>query len=65
VSTDSVRPEMYRKRSDGFAKLPNKTTRLRNNLGTLLLGKGETEKAKACYRKAVELGFTMAAPLAQ
>jgi TPR repeat protein len=36
-----------------------------NNLGTLLLGKGETEKAKACYRKAVELGFTMAAPLAQ
>ena len=36
-----------------------------NNLGTLLLGKGENEKAKACYRKAVELGFTMAAPLAQ
>jgi uncharacterized protein len=36
-----------------------------NNLGTLLLGKGETEKAKACYRKALELGFTMAAPLAQ
>ena len=36
-----------------------------NNLGTLLLGKGETEKAKACYRNAVELGFTMAAPLAQ
>jgi len=36
-----------------------------NNLGTLLLDKGETEKAKGCYRKAVELGFTMAAPLAQ
>jgi Flp pilus assembly protein TadD len=36
-----------------------------NNLGTLLLGKGETEKAKACYRKAVELGSTMAAPLAR
>ena len=36
-----------------------------NNLGTLLLGKGEDEKAKACYRKAVELGFTMAAPLAE
>jgi TPR repeat protein len=36
-----------------------------NNLGTLLLGKGETEKAKGCYGKAVELGFTMAAPLAQ
>jgi len=36
-----------------------------NNLGTLLLGKGDNEEAKACYRKAVELGFTMAAPLAQ
>jgi hypothetical protein len=36
-----------------------------NNLGTLLLGKGETDKAKGYYRKAVKLGFTMAAPLAQ
>ena len=36
-----------------------------NNLGTLLLTKGATEKAKQCYRKAVELGFTMAASLAK
>jgi len=36
-----------------------------NNLGTLLLHKGETENAKECYRRAVELGFTMAAPLAE
>jgi hypothetical protein len=36
-----------------------------NNLGTLLLGRGKDEKAKACYCKAVELGFTMANPLAQ
>jgi TPR repeat protein len=36
-----------------------------NNLGTLLLQKGKSEKAKECYRRAVELGFTMAAPLAQ
>ena len=36
-----------------------------NNLGTLLLGKGQTDRAKECYRKAVELGFIMAAPLAQ
>jgi len=31
----------------------------------LLLHKGETENAKECYRRAVELGFTMAAPLAE
>jgi Flp pilus assembly protein TadD len=36
-----------------------------NNLGTLFLSKGEKEKAKECYRKAVELGFTMAEPLAK
>jgi len=36
-----------------------------NNLGTVLLGKGENEEAKKCYRRAVELGFTMAAPLAK
>jgi TPR repeat protein len=36
-----------------------------NNLGTLLLHKGESENAKECYRRAVELGFTMAAPLAE
>jgi len=36
-----------------------------NNLGTFWLGRGEQEKAKHCYRKAVELGFTMAAPLAK
>lgn len=35
------------------------------NLGTLLLQKGEPEKAKECYHRAVELGFTMAALLAQ
>jgi TPR repeat protein len=36
-----------------------------NNLGTLLRHKGEAENAKQCYRKAVELGFTMAAPLSE
>ena len=36
-----------------------------NNLGTMLLGKGEYQSAKECYRKAVELGFTMAAPMAE
>ena len=36
-----------------------------NNLGTLLLHRGETEAAKQCYRRAVELGFTMAAHLAE
>ncbi len=36
-----------------------------NNLGTLLLSKGENEQAKKCYQRAVELGFTMAAPLAK
>jgi TPR repeat protein len=36
-----------------------------NNLGTLLLQKGESESAKECYRKAVKLGFTMAANLAK
>jgi uncharacterized protein len=35
-----------------------------NNLGTFWAAKGEKEKAKRCYQKAVELGFTMAAPLA-
>jgi TPR repeat protein len=35
-----------------------------NNLGTLLLSKGEKEEAKRCYQRAVELGFTMAKPLA-
>jgi TPR repeat protein len=36
-----------------------------NNLGTFWLGRGELEKAKLCYRRAVELGFTMASPLAE
>lgn len=36
-----------------------------NNLGTLLLQKGQPENAKECYRRAVELGFTMAAPFAK
>jgi TPR repeat protein len=36
-----------------------------NNLGTLLLHKGENQNAKECYRRPVELGFTMAAPLAE
>jgi uncharacterized protein len=36
-----------------------------NNLGTLLLSKGENEKAKECYGRAMELGFSMAAPLAK
>lgn len=36
-----------------------------NNLGTLLLHKGETQNAKECYRRAMELGFTMAAPLTE
>jgi TPR repeat protein len=36
-----------------------------NNLGTLLLGKGQPDEAKECYRKAVELGFVMSAPLAR
>jgi len=36
-----------------------------NNLGTLLLSRGENDKAKECYRKAVELGFSMAEPLAK
>jgi hypothetical protein len=36
-----------------------------HNLGTLLLGKGQPDEAKECYRKAVELGFVMAAPLAR
>jgi uncharacterized protein len=35
-----------------------------NNLGTLLVLRGEKETARKCYKKAVELGFTMAAPLA-
>jgi uncharacterized protein len=36
-----------------------------NNLGTLLLSKGDHEQAKNCYQQAVELGFIMAAPLAK
>jgi TPR repeat protein len=36
-----------------------------NNLGTLLLGKGETQRSKECYRRAVELGLTMSALLAE
>jgi TPR repeat protein len=31
-----------------------------NNLGTFWATRGEKEKAKMCYRRAVELGFTMA-----
>lgn len=36
-----------------------------NNLGTLLLTKGEKKEAKRCYQKAVELGFTPATHLAK
>jgi TPR repeat protein len=36
-----------------------------NNLGTFWSGRGELEKATLCYRRAVELGFTMAAHLAK
>lgn len=36
-----------------------------NNLGTLLLRKGENEQAKNCYQRAVELGFTPATLLAK
>jgi hypothetical protein len=36
-----------------------------NNLGTHLLRKGENGNAKKCYQQAVELGFTMAVPLAK
>jgi len=36
-----------------------------NNLGTLLVAKGEKEEAKRCYQKAVELGFLSATHLAK
>ena len=36
-----------------------------NNLGTFWAGRREWEKSKQCYRRAVELGFVMAAPLAK
>lgn len=36
-----------------------------NNLGTFWAGRGEWEKSRHCYRRAVELGFTMASPLAK
>ena len=36
-----------------------------NNLGTFWAMRGDTETSKRCYQKAVELGFTMAGPLAK
>jgi TPR repeat protein len=36
-----------------------------NNLGTLFMTKGENEKSKQCYQKAVALGFASATHLAK
>jgi TPR repeat protein len=36
-----------------------------NNLGTLWMAGGNREKARQCYRRAAELGFTMAVGLAE
>ena len=36
-----------------------------NNLGTLVLSRGEKERARQCYQEAVDLGFSPATLVAQ